>query len=95
MVTIMDKDKKLNYRSAIHVLQMLEGIPEDLKSLFVPKTMNELAQFELNIIMWLVRSKEREKVIMFQKHYGLPLKPNQSIREVQIRLKILELKKKK
>ena len=28
-----------------------------------------------------------------QKHYGLPLHPNQSLREVAIKIKILELKK--
>ena len=90
-------NKQLNYKilsaGVFHAIRALEGIPEDLLDLFVPKSKEGLDQFEMNIVRWLSRLNEREKVIKLQKHYGLPLHPNQSLREVAIRIKILELKK--
>lgn len=93
---VVDKqcNDKIPPAEVFHVIKALEGIPEDLLDLFVPESKKELDQFEINIVRWLARVNEREKVIKFQKHYGLPLHPNQSLREVAIRIKILELKKK-
>jgi len=87
------RNDKIPLAEAFHVIKALEGIPEDLLDLFVPKSEEGLDQFEINIVRWLSRVNEREKVIKFQKYYGLPLHPNQSLREVAIRIKILELKK--
>ena len=89
-----DKDKDGKYRAtAFHVVKMLEGIPKDLVYLFTPNDEDGLVQLELNIVRWLARVQERTKVMQLQKHYGLSLRPNQSLRDVTIRLKILELKK--
>lgn len=96
MVTIlMAKDKDGKYEAAtFHAVKMLEGIPKDLVDLFTPDDEDGLVQLEINIVRWLVRVQERAKVMQLQKHYDLPLRPNQSLRDVTIRLKILELKKK-
>lgn len=93
MLVNKQRNDKIPLAEAFHVIRALEGIPEDLLDLFVPKSKEGLDQFEINIVRWLARANEREKVIKFQKHYGLPLYPNQSLREVAIRIKILELKK--
>ena len=94
MVVLVNKrNDKIPPVEVFHVIKALEGIPEDLLDLFMPKSKEGLDQFEINIVMWLVRLGEREKVIRLQKYYGLPLYPNQSLREVAIRIKILELKK--
>ena len=92
-----NKDEKSGYKgtAAFYIVKMLEGIPEDLVDLFTPGNKDELIQLEINIVMWLTRSKEREKVIQLQKYHGLPLRPNQSLRDVKIYAKIAELKKRK
>ena len=88
-----DKDDKLE-TVAFHVVKMLEGIPKDLVDLFTPNSEETLAQLEINIIIWLARSKVRENIMQLQKQHDLPLRPNQSLRDVAIRIKISEAKKK-
>lgn len=97
MLMAKDKNDKLSKgtAAAFHVVKMLEDIPKDLKDLFLPVTEDDLAQLEMNIVKWLARVQERQKVMQLQKHYGLPLRPNQTLRDVTIRLKILELKRKR
>ncbi len=93
---VRDKDDKLPERAALfYVVKMLEGIPKDLADLFVPDGEDALMQLEINVVRWLAKVQEREKVIKLQKRYGLPIRPNQSLRDVTIRLKILELMKRK
>lgn len=97
MLMAKDKDNKQVYKgsAAFHVVKMLEGIPKDLIDLFAPSNEDELAQLEINIVRWLARSQERAKVMQLQKRFDLPLRPNQSLRDVTIRLKILDLKRKR
>ena len=96
MIMAKDKNDELLKRMAkLHVVKMLEGIPKDLVDLFIPNNEDELIQLEINIVRWLARVQEREKTMKLQKHYDLPLRPNQSSRDVAIRLKILELKRKR
>jgi len=80
-------------KAALRVVKMLDGIPKDLVDLFTPNTDDELDQLEINVVRWWPRSQEREKVMRLQKRYDLPLKPNQSLRDVTIRIRILDLKK--
>jgi len=92
----MTKDKDNKYKTSVfYVVKMLEDIPKDLVDLFTPDDEDGLVQLELNIIKWLARVQERTKVMQLQKHHSLLLRPNQSLRDVTIRLKILELKKRK
>jgi len=92
-----NKDDKLEYdgSAAFHIVKMLEGIPEDLVDLFTPDSKGGLIQLEMNIVKWLAKAKEREKVMKLQKYHKLLLRPNQSLRTVTIYAKIAELKKKK
>jgi hypothetical protein len=95
LMTKNKDDNKHEKMAAFHILKMFEGLPEELITIFVPDDKDALAQLEINIIQWLIKVKERERIMKLQKQYGLPLRPNQSLRDVTIRLKILELKKKK
>ena len=99
MVSTSMTDKKNKHLSknmvAYHIIKMAEGIPDDLLDIFIPHDADGLVQLELNIVRWLARSADREKVIRLQRRENLPLRPNQSLRDVSIRLKILELKKKR
>ncbi len=96
MLMPKNKDDKSRYkgRAAFYIVKMLEDIPEDLVSLFAPNDEDELIQLETNIIGWLAKSKERAKVVQLQKYHGLPFRPNQSLRDVKICVKIVELAKK-
>ncbi len=92
-----DKNNKLFEKkvAAFYTVKMFEGIPEDLRNLFVPEDVSQLIQLEMNIVKWLARVQEREKVMQIQKFHNLPLRPNQSLRDVTICLNILELRKKR
>lgn len=85
--------KELSYARAMHVLKMLEGLPEQIKDLFVSSTEDDLILFEINTVNFKKKEKERDRVIQLQKQYSLPLRPNQTLREVMIRIKIKQLKK--
>lgn len=87
--------EKFTYERAVYVLKMLEGIPEDIKKIFIPDGEDELLELELNTTNFRAREKEREKVMQLQKQYNLPLRPNQMLREVMIRIRIMQLRKSK
>ena len=75
-----------------YVMNMIKDLPTDLLGIFVPLDKEGLIQLEMNIVRWVSREKEREKVVQLQRMHGLPFRPNQSLRDVIIRLKILDLK---
>jgi len=90
-----DEQFKLNENASYNVVKILAGIPKDLLYIFVPKTAAELKQFEKTLAMWLIHTVERRKVIQLQKANGLPLRPNQSLREVRILVRIAKMKERK
>lgn len=90
--TMGDYSKK---SAASSVLNALKGIPDDLKDIFVPKSSEELIQFEENVLKFAKRSKERDEVMRVQKKYGLPLRPNMSMRRTMTFIRLEELKKRK
>lgn len=96
-VILMDKNNKKGedkHKAAVfYITKMLNGLPEDLVDMFTPQTADELHQLEVNIEKWLIESYEREKIMRLQQKYNLPLRPNQSLRDLMIRIKIVELKK--
>lgn len=87
------KKTKFTKNEAFYVIRMLENIPKDLLYIFSPGNDDELLQFEINIIRWLKKSQDRVKIMRLQKQHNLPLRPNQSLRDVLIRINILTLNK--
>jgi len=92
--TDKSEKRKLNFEVAYNVVRFLAGLPKDIKNIFTPKNENDLLILEMNLIKFSSREKEREKVINIQRDFGLPLRPNQSLREVLISIRVLTLKKK-
>lgn len=86
------EDSNIFEGGTFYALNMFDGLPEDILDIFVPDDKEEMLQLEMNIVRWLARAKEREKVLQLQRTHNLPLRPNQSLRDVVIRLKIVELK---
>ncbi len=89
----MDKKVKFTHERTAYVLRMLEGIPEDIKDIFIPHTEEELLELELNTSNFRAHERDREKVMQLQKQYNLPLRPNQTLRGVMIRIRIQQLHK--
>jgi hypothetical protein len=90
----MHNSEKFSYERAVYVLKMLEGIPKDIQDIFTPQTEDELLELESNMINFKSREKDREKVMQLQKQHGLPLRPNQILRTLMIRIRIQQLRKK-
>jgi len=86
--------RKLNFEVAYNVVKFLASLPKDIRNIFVPKNEDELLSLELNITRFSSREKEREKVMDLQREFGLPLRPNQSLKDVLIRVRIAAIKKK-
>ena len=94
-----DVIKKCSYstvslKGAQFVLKMLKDIPEDVRYLFIPKTEDELFQLEFSLISFGKRQETRMKVIQIQKEFGLPLRPNMSLKEVGVLVRIELLRRK-
>jgi hypothetical protein len=88
----MTDDAKKTLKSYPNLLVMLEGIPKDLRDLFLPDTDEDKAQTEANIVAFKARALDREKVMSLQRLCGFPMRPNASLREVSAKAKIQGLK---
>ena len=71
---------------------MLKDIPLQLWNIFMPTDETKLDELNTAIEKFKKREKVREYVMEMQKDYGLPLRPNQSIRDVEIRCRIALLR---
>jgi hypothetical protein len=71
-----------------NVRMMLESLPGQLRRIFVPATVDEMARLETNILSYKSREREREQVIAIQRLCGFPLRPNLPLREVKAMARI-------
>ncbi len=76
-----------------NIRMMLEGVPRDIWTVLLPDREERLALLESNILFFKRRAKEREQVINIQRLCGFPLRPNESLREVNIKARLAGLKK--
>lgn len=76
-----------------NIQMMLDGIPEELWSLFLPEEEDDLPDLEFNIIHFRRRASEREQVMALQTLCDLPLRPNQPLREARQRARLEGLRK--
>lgn len=81
--------------SAPSVLNALKDIPDDLKYIFTPVSIEDLVQFEENVLNFAKRIKERDEVMRIQRKYNLRIRPNMSMRRAVIFIKLAELKNRK
>ncbi len=71
-----------------NIRMMLEGVPRDIWDTILPANEAKLALLESNILFFKRRAKEREQVMNIQKLCGFPLRPNESLREVNIKARL-------
>jgi hypothetical protein len=89
-VLIHDKEQEL---TAAHIVWMLRNVPNDIKDIFIPKTIEDVDQLAINTAKFIHRSAERDIVMKIQKSMGLPIRPNESLYRTMILLRIAEFKK--
>lgn len=76
-----------------NIRMLLEGIPRELWDIFLPAHEEKLAILESNILFFKRRAKERDQVMSVQRLCGFPLRPNESLRKVNIKARLAGLKK--
>ncbi|MBD3402904.1 hypothetical protein GF420_08405 [candidate division GN15 bacterium] len=76
-----------------NIKQMLSEIPRDLWEVFLPANEDDLPDLEMNILSFRKREQERERVMSLQRLCQLPLRPNQSLKEAQVKARLQGLKK--
>ena len=70
-------------------------IPEDLWDIFIPYDETDLLKLSYDIKRLRIKEKERQYVLEIQNHYGLPIRPNATLKETMIRVRLKFLKKRK
>lgn len=86
------------YKLQENVYEFLRGIPSSLLDIlgFGPNaTSDEYKEYIQRAIKITQENYQRHEKMRLQKKYGLPLRPNQGMRELRIVIKIIELKKRK
>ena len=89
------KISKSLLKKAPHVSKTLQDIPKDLRDIFTPETEEDIFVFEMNIIQFVKREKNREKVMLIQRQFDLPIRPNQDLEKLSILVRIFLLKQEK
>lgn len=74
------------------VRKMLNDIPEDLRDLFIPTTSSDLICMEARLVRFSQWEEERNKIRELQRRFGLPFRPNMTLREIAIRVRIERLR---
>lgn len=76
------------------VEKYLARIPEDLRDLLGPD-LKRLEEFALAIKALRIKEEERGYVMDIQYRYGLPLRPNESVKQTMIKVRLAILKKRR
>jgi hypothetical protein len=66
----------------------LRRIPSSLRDLLVPRTRRERYRFAKAIKALRIREEERNYVRELQKKFDLPLRPNETVKETMIRVRL-------
>lgn len=84
----MNKEFEKKLSSFPNIKFMLDGIPQDIWWIFLPGDLNKLFLLESQIIEFKKKELERERVMAIQRLCDFPLRPNESLAEVQARARI-------
>ncbi|KKL73914.1 hypothetical protein LCGC14_2070170 [marine sediment metagenome] len=82
-------------RTHAYVLNEIKHIPMQLWNILCPRTFKGFTLYLKNIKKWREGLNNRIKIRNMQKKYNLPLRPNQSMRDVIISIRVVELRRKR
>jgi len=89
----MNYDIKMAMEEFSNVREMLDGIPEELWSIFVPEHYDDITYLDRNIERFKARQAERDRVMSIQRLCELPLRPNSSLHETKTKARLEGMKK--
>lgn len=89
------KSKELSFKSTQFVQKYLKTLPKDVRDIFTPVTEDELLQLELRLAHFGKIQKDKVQVMQLQKQFNLAFRPNMTLRDTIIRVKIEFLRRKK
>ena len=90
----MTQEKSRTFEEFPEIRQYLSEIPEDLWSIFLPTSIEELQKLSADIKALRIREKEREYIIELRQKYGLPYRPNATIDETIKRIRLIRWRQK-
>jgi hypothetical protein len=77
------------------IKEYLSNIPTDIWDLLLPDSPADLAQFSSDIRSCRAQQEERDFIMEVQIRHGLPLRPNASVRDTVIAVRIQHLREKR
>ena len=77
------------------IKQYLANIPENVWDILLPESVDDLAEFSSDIRSCLAQGEERDFIMKVQIDHELPLRPNASVRDTVIAVRIEHLRKKR
>jgi hypothetical protein len=84
----LNKEFENKLSSYPNVKFMLDGVPKDIWWIFLPGDLDKLFLLESQVIEFKKKELERERVMAIQRLCNFPLRPNESLAEVQARARI-------
>lgn len=83
---------KSKYEKALesypNIKGMLKGLNRQLWYIFLPASMDDLPELERAIVEFREREKERNQVMSIQNLSSLRLRPNESLKETQVKAEL-------
>ncbi len=70
-------------------------IPEELWYLFLPELPDELEAFSEALKSFRLREEERNYVMELQREYDIPIRPNESVKQTMIRVRLESIRERK
>jgi hypothetical protein len=78
-----------------HVRQYCRKIPEDLWDLLLPQLPDEFESFEAVLKALPFKEEERDYVMELQQEYDVPLRPNETVKETMIRVRLASIRERR
>jgi len=76
------------------VSRYVARIPEDLRDLLIPPH-EQLAEFATAVKSLRIKEEERYYVLDIQRRYRIPIRPNESVKETMIRVRLAIIRKRR
>ena len=95
LVELSEEPKRDTLASAQFVRKFLSELPKDLRKMFTPRTPEEIEELEMRLMKFPKFEDSRQRIINLQRQYGLPIRPNMTLSQTLVRIRIEQLRYKK
>lgn len=77
------------------IKQYSRRIPRELWQIFLPQLPDEFAEFSTALKSLRLREEERNYVMELQREHEVPLRPNETVKETMIRVRLQNLRERR